>query len=63
MIGPRLLSNDTEAFGEDNQLVPRKLVMLDGLANQLLRDSARIDVGRIPGVQPTVVGSLEQLEN
>jgi hypothetical protein len=35
MVGPWLLSNYAVAFGEDGQLVARKIVLLNSLPNQL----------------------------
>ena len=40
--------------------MPRDLVLLDGLADDLLADAVRVDVGRVPGVQPFVVGGFQE---
>ena len=34
------------------------VVLLDSLANDFLAGSIRVNVGRVPGVQPTVISCL-----
>ncbi len=58
-----LLHDYTIALGEDDELVSRDIKLLDRLANDLLRNSVRVDIGSIPRVETTIVSSLEQWES
>jgi hypothetical protein len=40
-----VFANNAEAFGEDDELVARKFVLLDRLANDLLGDAVGVDIG------------------
>ena len=40
----------------------RDVVFLDGLADDFFRHSVAVDIRRIPGIQPSVVSSLQQRE-
>jgi len=43
-----LLSHKRKAFAEDNQLMPGEIVLLDGLADDLLRHTIRVHICSVP---------------
>ena len=47
-LDTRLFANKRKAFAEDHQLMPRKIVLLDGLADDLLRHTIRVHVRSVP---------------
>jgi hypothetical protein len=54
------LANRSKALGKNNKLVARDVVFLDRLANDCLADSIGIDIRGIPGIQASIVCSLEE---
>lgn len=50
------------AFTQDHQILPRDLVLGDGLADDAFRLAVRVDVGRVPCPDPGLVGVFEQWE-
>lgn len=55
----RLFSNITIALAENDELVTRKIVLLDGLANDDFRCAITVDIGCIPSSQAAIVCRLE----
>jgi hypothetical protein len=56
----RLIRNSIKALRHDHHAVPRDVVLLQGLANDLLGAAVRVDVRRVPGVDAGLVGVLEE---
>ena len=52
----RLFTHGPKALRENDQLVAWKIVFLDRLADENLRSTVGVDIGRIPGIQTTIVG-------
>lgn len=55
----RFFPDRPETLGQQDQFVTWDVVLLDGGADHLFRDSVRIDVGRVPRVEATIVRPLE----
>lgn len=51
------------AFGEDDYLVARDGVFLEGFADYSFRDAVGVDVCGVPGVNAYVVSVLEEWES
>lgn len=62
VAGLGLLAHGPVALGENNDLFARDVVLLNGLADNLLGHAVGVDVGRVPGVDATIVGGLEERE-
>lgn len=60
VAGLGLLGNRSPALCEDDYLVAWDIVLLQGLADDLLAGTVRIDVRRVPGVQTHIIGLLEK---
>ena len=58
----RSLSDSTETLGHNDHLLARDVVLLESLSDNNLRLAVRVDISRVPGVQATVIGSLQQRE-
>jgi hypothetical protein len=55
------LSNSPAAFAKDEDFVTRNVEFLQCLANNFFGSAIAISIGRVPGVETTVVGSFEEL--
>lgn len=54
----RFFADNAKAFGQQDQLLARDLVFLDGRADQLFGDAVGVDVGSVPSVEAAVVGAF-----
>jgi len=59
---PRLLTHIPKALAQDDDLVPRDLVLLDRLANDLLAHTVAVHIRGIPSVEAAVVSGFKQRE-
>ena len=57
-----LLGDAEETLAQDDELLARDVVLLDGLADELFAAAVGVDVGRVPGVDADVVGVFEEGE-
>jgi hypothetical protein len=55
-----LFANVAVALAQDDDLVPRDLVLLDRFADDLLADAVAVYIGCVPGVEATVVSCFEE---
>lgn len=55
-----LLADREKALGQNDNLLARNVVLLQRLADCNLGRAVRVHVGRVPGVEASVVGGLEQ---
>jgi hypothetical protein len=55
-------AHNSEALGQDNQLVSWDIVLLDRFANKHLASTVRIDISGIPGIEASVVCSFQKWE-
>lgn len=57
-----LLRHVQEALGHEHDFLTRNVEVPDSLADDLFADAVRIHVGRVPGVDTSVEGGLEDFE-
>jgi hypothetical protein len=55
-----LFANVAVALAQDDDLVPRDLVLLDRFADDLLADAVAVHIGCVPGVEATIVRCFEE---
>ena len=55
-----LFADVAVALAQDDDLVPRDLVLLDRFADDLLADAVAVYIGCVPGVEATVVSCFQQ---
>ena len=56
----RLLANVAIALAQDDDLIPRDVILLDRLADDLLADTITVHVRGVPGVEATIVSCFEK---